>query len=140
MGCGVGHRLGPDPELLWLWCRLAAVVPIRPLAWELPYAVGVALKKKKRKRSGGWQCHSDPHPRSTPLRSYSCYFLAAKLEQVPLLCSPCLPHSLSGSQHQPCTCSCAFQALHCVYSRLPCQALWGHPTQAHGSSQARDQS
>ena len=26
----------------------AAVAPIRPLGWELPYATGVALKKKKR--------------------------------------------------------------------------------------------
>ena len=37
-------------ELLWLWCRPAAVVPIRPLAWELPYAVGAALKTEKIKR------------------------------------------------------------------------------------------
>ena len=22
--CGVGHRCGLDPALLWLWCRLAA--------------------------------------------------------------------------------------------------------------------
>jgi len=41
--------MAPDPELLWLWCRLAATAPIRPLAWELPYAVGVALKSKKQK-------------------------------------------------------------------------------------------
>ena len=33
-----------DPALLWLWCRPAAVAPIRPLAWEAPYAVGAALK------------------------------------------------------------------------------------------------
>ena len=25
-----------DPVLLWLWCRPAAIAPIRPLAWELP--------------------------------------------------------------------------------------------------------
>ena len=25
MGCGVGHRCGSDPELLWLWRRPAAV-------------------------------------------------------------------------------------------------------------------
>ena len=31
-----------------LWCRPAAVAPIRPLAWELPYAAGRALKKKKK--------------------------------------------------------------------------------------------
>ena len=30
---------------LWLWCRLAATAPIQSLAWELPYAVGTALKK-----------------------------------------------------------------------------------------------
>ena len=33
--------------LLWLWCRLAAIPPIRPPAWELPYAAGVALKSIK---------------------------------------------------------------------------------------------
>ena len=32
MSCGVGG--------------LAATAPIGPLAWELPYAVGAALKKK----------------------------------------------------------------------------------------------
>ena len=36
--------------LLLLWCRLIATALIRPLAWELPYAVGVALKRKKKKR------------------------------------------------------------------------------------------
>ena len=39
-----------DPALLWLWCRLAATAPIRPLAWKPPYAMGVALEKKKTKR------------------------------------------------------------------------------------------
>ena len=29
-----------DPELLWLWCRPAAAVPIQCLAWELSYATG----------------------------------------------------------------------------------------------------
>ena len=50
MSCGVGHRLGLDLVLLWLWCRLAAVAPIGPLAWEPPYAAGVALKKQKKKK------------------------------------------------------------------------------------------
>ena len=36
--------------LLWLWCMLAVVAPIQPLAWKLPYAVVVALKKGKGKR------------------------------------------------------------------------------------------
>jgi len=41
-----------------LWCRsgiavavvyrLAAIAPIRPLAWELPHAKGAALKSKKK--------------------------------------------------------------------------------------------
>ena len=29
MGCGVGCRLGLDPAFLWLWCKLAAIAPIR---------------------------------------------------------------------------------------------------------------
>ena len=29
--------------------RLAAVAPIKPLAWEPPYATGVAQKRKKKK-------------------------------------------------------------------------------------------
>ena len=39
-----------DLALLWLWCRPAAVALIRPLAWELPYAIGAALKRKKEKK------------------------------------------------------------------------------------------
>ena len=55
MNCGVGRRGGWDPDLLWLWCRLAAIALIRSLAWEPPYATGVApekgKKKKKKKKS-----------------------------------------------------------------------------------------
>ena len=39
--------------MLWLWRRLAATAPVRPLAWEPPYAAGAAqemTKKKKKKR------------------------------------------------------------------------------------------
>ena len=61
---GVGHRRGLDPTFLWLWFwrRPVATAPIRPLAWEPPYAAGAAqeiatttttkrqkTKKKKRK-------------------------------------------------------------------------------------------
>ena len=49
VSCGVGHRCGLDLALLWLWCRLAAATLIQSLAWELPYASGVALKKKEKK-------------------------------------------------------------------------------------------
>ena len=38
-----------DLALLWLWCRSAAVAPIRPPAWEPPYVVGVDLKSRKKK-------------------------------------------------------------------------------------------
>ena len=50
MSCGVGGRCGSDPVLLRLWCRPAAVARIRPLAWELPYAVGEDQKRKKKKK------------------------------------------------------------------------------------------
>ena len=39
-----------DPALLWLWCRLAAIAPIRPLACEPPYAMGAAPEKTKKKK------------------------------------------------------------------------------------------
>ena len=44
MSCGVGHRRGSDPTLLWLWRRPEATAPIRPLAWE------AALEKTKKKK------------------------------------------------------------------------------------------
>ena len=58
MSCSVGHRLGSDLTLIWLWRRLAATAPIGPLPWEPPYAAGAALKKnpkknKKRKKIYG---------------------------------------------------------------------------------------
>ena len=36
-----------DLALLWLWHRPAAAALIRPPAWELPYATGAAIKRKK---------------------------------------------------------------------------------------------
>ena len=50
MSCGVGRRRGSDPALLWLWHRLAAIAPIRPLAWDPPYATEAALEKAKRQK------------------------------------------------------------------------------------------
>ena len=47
MSCGVGRRRHSNLVLLWLWHRLAATALIRPLAWELPYAAGVALEGQK---------------------------------------------------------------------------------------------
>ena len=50
MSRGVGCIHGLDPALLWLWHRLVAIVPIGPLAWEPPYAMGAAQKDKKKKK------------------------------------------------------------------------------------------
>jgi len=52
----VGHRWVLDPTLLRLWCRPAAVAPIWPLAWELPYATGEALKSIPPKKSTNNKC------------------------------------------------------------------------------------
>ena len=46
---GVGHRYGLDLALLWLWCSPEAVALIQPVAWELSYTAGVALKRQKKK-------------------------------------------------------------------------------------------
>ena len=37
-----------DPAWLWLWCRLATIAPIRPLARQCLYVMGVALKNKNK--------------------------------------------------------------------------------------------
>ena len=48
MSCGVGRRCSSDPSLLCLWRRPGATAPIRPLAWEPPYAAEVALEMAKK--------------------------------------------------------------------------------------------
>ena len=55
MSCGVGHRHGSDPVWLWLWHRLVATAPIKPLAWESPYAEGVSLEKAKSQKQANKQ-------------------------------------------------------------------------------------
>ena len=50
MSCGIGRGRGSDPELLWLWCSPIATALLRCLAWESPHVVGVALKRKKKKK------------------------------------------------------------------------------------------
>ena len=49
MSCSVGRRHCSDLALLWLWHKPAAAAPVQPLDWELPYAVGAALKSQKKK-------------------------------------------------------------------------------------------
>ena len=50
MSCSIGCRRGSDLALLWLWHRSAATAPIRPLAWEPPFATGAALKRTERQK------------------------------------------------------------------------------------------
>ena len=50
MSYGVAHRCGLDLVLLWLWHRPAATALIPSLAWEPPYASGVALNRQKTKK------------------------------------------------------------------------------------------
>ena len=86
VSCGVGHRKGLDPALLWLWHRLAATAPIRPLTWEPPDAAGAAQengkkrqKKKKKKKvilfhphfvriSSAYSQNFSPHPPKKPTK------------------------------------------------------------------------
>ena len=46
-GSGIAVSYSLDPALLWQWHS----APIQPLAWELPYTLSVALKKKKKKNA-----------------------------------------------------------------------------------------
>ena len=46
-GSGAGRRHGSDLVFLWLWRGTVAAALIWPLAWEPPYAMGVAPKKTK---------------------------------------------------------------------------------------------
>ena len=49
MSCGLGHGCSSDPAYS-LWCKLATVAPIWPLAWEPPYAERWGPKKQKRRK------------------------------------------------------------------------------------------
>ena len=44
-GCSICQGCSLDPVLLWL----SAVAQIQPLAWEFPYAIGLAPQKRKEK-------------------------------------------------------------------------------------------
>ena len=60
---------------LWLWCRLAAVALIRPLAWEPPYAEEAALekeKKAKRKEKEKEELHTTAHINGAQTKTRKC--------------------------------------------------------------------
>ena len=50
-----------NPKVLWLWDRPVVAALIRPLAWELPCARGVALKQPKHKQNKTKNIHFSPH-------------------------------------------------------------------------------
>ena len=53
---GVGHRRGLDLVVVWLWRMLAAIGPVRLVAWERPYATGIAIQsQKKKKKIAQWK-------------------------------------------------------------------------------------
>ena len=65
MSYGAGHRCSSDLALLWLWHRPEATAPVRPLAWEPPYAGGCSTKKTK----------ANIYIKTLPLCIASSYFL-----------------------------------------------------------------
>ena len=75
MSCGVGHRLGSDPALLWLWCRQAAAALIQP--WpggNFHKPQGWPLKKKKKKKAKAMQIMVKYFPNEL-IRSFAIHFL-----------------------------------------------------------------
>ena len=76
--CGVGRRCGSDPMMLW--CRLAAVALIRPLAWEPPYATGAALKRQKQKKKKKEMSLIDYNYYSAPLILSYVYIFGVMIE------------------------------------------------------------
>ena len=72
MSCDVGRRCGSDLALLWLWHRAAATAPIRPLAWELPYANRKALEKTKNKNKQTNKKLDSNYKHNMPVTSLDC--------------------------------------------------------------------
>ena len=72
--------LGSDPAFLWPWHRLAATAPIQPLAWELPYAAGMALKSKYTHRHTQTQTHRHTH-------THTIFFLFFSFFSVSIDCT-----------------------------------------------------
>ena len=85
MCCEVGHRRSSDLELLWLWHRLVATALIRPLAWQLLYAVVTALKRQKKKKK---------KEEEEAAEAVSCFFGRPR-EKLGFLILQCTPFHLS---------------------------------------------
>ena len=72
---GVGCKHGLDPELLWLWRRPIAIAPIRPLPWELPYAMGATkkIKTKQNKKKNKNKTKKNKHSQNPRHRAQTGY-------------------------------------------------------------------
>ena len=86
--CSLVRRLGSNPQLLWLWCRPAAVALIQPLARELPHA-----KKRKKDQSrlerGPWGIRDRAWVQGSDFYSYyKCYHLAFAFQALFLIERP----------------------------------------------------
>ena len=68
-------RYSSDPKRLR--CKPAPTVPIQPLAWEFPYAVGVAIKNRKERKEKHLEV------RNTDLKRWFVALLCPGIEPVP---------------------------------------------------------
>ena len=75
MSYGVGRRHSSDPTLLWLWCRLSDTAPIRPLAWEPPYAAGGAQEMPNRQKKNKTKKQQQQQQKLLPLVLYETLLL-----------------------------------------------------------------
>ena len=75
-----------DLVWLWLWRRLAAAAPVQPLAWELPHAVGAAVKRKKERERERERWIIRVDKKDTPCGLQETYF-KYKDNLIPLLYS-----------------------------------------------------
>ena len=96
MSCGVGHRRGSDPVLLWLWHRPAAEALIRPLAWDLPYAIGVALKRQKKNK---FLHVKHVYKNTVPLKKFLVSYKKLHLGTRGHLCNNSLPKGIRKMSH-----------------------------------------
>ena len=86
MSCSVGHRCGSDLALLWLWHGPAATALTRPLAWELSYAIGVALKSKKERNKGRRKEHGFNVSQSVVFQTLASESLGMLVKNQRFLC------------------------------------------------------
>ena len=99
------HRHISDPTWLRLWCRPAAAIPIRFLAWDLPYAKGGALKRPKRKKVKFFMPRrralfgGEHHDQSSPPPQASLWLF--RFGSLPASCvQPTLPHPRTPKRMQ----------------------------------------